>query len=271
MKKSKLFSFLMAGILAIAFVSSCTEDEVIPPDPPTIEINTDGMVDGQLTATLGDDVVISIVTVTDGVFASLTITEYQGTTELNSEVSTTPVDSYTHTVTAEDAAEPFRINFLVTDIEGLTASTDVIISGVLTDLYKLQNFNWQYTSQLGILDGEEESIKDCEKDNVYSFNEDGTASLDFGTDTKVAPCDLDGLILATGYTFDEETKVLTILQDEFQADWSFAPGDSKVYTNVTFDGLTFTGRAQYDLSVLFGLEPGSFMWDADETYTAVEK
>ncbi len=271
MKKSKLFSFLMAGILAIAFITSCSEEEVIPPDAPTIAVSVDGMVDGQLTATLGDDVVISISAVTDGGFASLTITEYQGTTELNSEVSTTPVASYTHTVTPEDASEPFRVNFMITDNEGLTASTDIIISGVLTDIYKLQNFNWQYTSQMGILEGETESIKDCEKDNVYTFNEDGTASLDFGTDTKVAPCELDGLILATGYTYDEETKVLTILQDEFQPDWSFAPGDSKVYTNVTFDGLTFTGRTQYDLSALFGLDPGSFMWDADESYTAVEK
>lgn len=271
MKRIRLFAYLMTGMAATAFMTSCGDDDVALPAEPTITVTADGLVEGQLTGNVGDDVALTIATETAGGFASLTITEYQGTDAMDPEVSTTEVTSYTHTITVDDIDAPFRINFAVTDIQGRTATTDVIITGQRTNLQKLQDFNWQYTSQMGILDGEGESIKGCETDNVYSFNVDGSATIDFGTDTATGDCWLDGLTLATGFTYDEAEGTLSIAQEYFQPDFTFADGDPKVYTNVTFDGLTFTGRTIYDLSALFGLPPGSFLWEADESYTAVTK
>ena len=69
---------------------------------------------------------------------------------------------------------------------------------------------------MGILEGEAESIKSCEADNVYSFNTDGTASLNFGSDTAEGDCWLDGLTLATEFTYDDENGTLTIAQEYFQ-------------------------------------------------------
>ena len=39
----------------------------------------------------------------------------------------------------------------------------------------------------------EEVINDCEKDNYYLFNADGTMSLNYGQDTGAGACNLDGL------------------------------------------------------------------------------
>lgn len=266
MKNVKIFGYLLTAMLGTAFITSCTDD-VEPTAAPTISVTADGLDNEQLTGNVGDDVVFTISTETEGGFASINIKESQGTTEVSNETSTTEVTTFTHTITVDDIDAPYVIVFTVEDNEGRTESANAIITGQRTNLQKLQDFNWQYTDQVWSVDagGDGSStIKSCEEDNVYTFNEDGSASLDFGEDTATGDCWLDGLVLATGFTYDEDNGTLTIAQDYFQSDYTFQPGDPAIYYNVTFDGLTYTGRRDYDFGA-YGILA------LDETFTAVPK
>ena len=271
----KLFSMLMAitAMVAIVFAISCSEDEPEPSDPPTITITATGLADGQISADIGEDVVLTISTTAAGGFASLTITEYQGTTEVGSETFTTEQTSYTHTVTEDDVEAPFRINFLITDDEDQTASEDVIITGLITNIWRLQNFSWQFTSQisvndpLGLIADGAENIQPHQVDDVYSFNTDGTCDLDYGT----LAGDFDGLVHPQTYSFSAADTVLTVYRGALQADFTYAPHDTLVWDIYEIDNTEFVGRIIYPLGELLGGAPEDWLWTADETFTAVEK
>lgn len=276
MKRIKLFAYLMTGMAATALMTSCGDDDgVTPTAEPTITVTADGMVDGQITGNVDDEVVFTIATVTEGGFASITIATAQGTDPVGSETSETEVTTYTHNITVADIDAPTVITFTVLDNEGRTAIANAIVTGQRTNLQKLQDFNWQFTSQISvnepfglIVDGSE-NIKDYEVDNVYSFNEDMTASLDFGAIAD--PSGFDGLVIPGTYKYDEDNDILTLYRLGFQPDFTFAPHDTLVWNINEFSNLEYTGTIIYELGELLGGAPEDWLWTADETFVAVPK
>src|SRR5690606_38025365 len=63
---------------------------------------------------------------------------------------------------------------------------------------------WNLVSRLWVDADNAEDLKDCEKDNYYLFNSDGTMSLNFGTNTGSGDCALDGLTVYHEWEISED-------------------------------------------------------------------
>lgn len=282
-KVFKLFPYLVlsASVFSLALISSCGGEDEPTPDPPTITVTATGLVDGAVTGDIGTDVTMTIAVVADGGFESLTITEFQGTTELNSETFTTEVTTYTHTITDADFLNPFRVRFVVKDQEGQEATANVIVSVEATNLNKLLAYSWLFTSQIWSSDEEvggddSENIRHCETDNVYTFNADGTLTYNFGASSGLNGCEGspngcegscagDGSANYVSWTFDEETNVLTVTRHNAETDEFL---DELVWEILDFGDDYYVGRIDYDLSALFGFE---FILTLDERWEAVPR
>jgi len=85
--------------------------------------------------------------------------------------------------------------------EAMTASdkmhtSDLTAVITLSPKDNLTRKDWLWTSIKHVNSANqpnEEVIAECERDNIYSFNEDGSMSLDYGGDTGSGSCNLDGL------------------------------------------------------------------------------
>lgn len=273
---------LVSGLTSIALLNSCSDDEPAPAEP-TISISATGAVDGIVTGDIGSEISVSITIDAEAGFESLTITEYQGTTEIGSETFTTEQTTYSHTITDADFQNPFRVEFEVADAKGNTVSENLIIQVEATNANKLLAYSWLFSKQVWSDDEEvggdgADAIKDCETDNVQTFYADGSVKYNFGPKTGLdggdcegspngceGSCPGDGSAIYTGWDYDTEAEIISVYRADATTE---APLDTVAYHLISFGDTEFTGRVYYDLSALFGFE---FILPLDETWTAVAK
>ena len=220
---------------------SCGDD----PEPmaPIISIS-----ETTFTGDIGDEVSVTIDGTLDGDFVNMAISKFVGTTPDatgNSTVTTGLPHTFTHTLGTEGILEPVRFNFLVTDDNDLTASVDLIITTDASRTQLLVSFDWQYTD---LWFGDPLApgfIAECEKDNVFSFEADGTMSLDFGSSGDGAgSCAGDGLLDWVSWEFDANEEVLSLSRVDVLADGSTVPKDVLVWTIIEFDQTAFLAEEE---------------------------
>lgn len=253
MKFKKFLFPIFAGLLATAALTttSCNKDDDAVA-APTITLS-----DTQFSGKTGETATVTATVVAPGGLESLTITKYLGTT-VDASYGTNGSKTFTHLshtetyeLNEEGLNTPVRFNFVAEDEKGQTASADFIITTEASTEYLLTNFNWQWKSKRGkCLDSEPETeqILDCEKDNVYSFNADGTYTLDYGaiTGTGGGTCDFDGFRVPTTWSLNAEQTQLTI-----QSAGAFDPSDvqTEVYNITEANSNSIKSTQTIDLSV----------------------
>lgn len=221
-KKNLMAALSMLVIASLIFISSCKEDDPIPPVAPVISIDP-----ATFTGAPGETVNATVTGELDGAFVGMTITKYNGTdidtdygTDGSMEVSTPLPYSFSFTLGPEGLdGTAVRFAFVVTDANELTDETNLIITTEATNTQLLTFFNWQFNSLLwqDTPDTWAEGIEDCERDNILTFNADGTMSYDYGA--LVGPdncgdggcggsCSGDGQLDWVGWDFNDDEDLL---------------------------------------------------------------
>ena len=266
MKFSNSIKLLLGGLLLTSALTmpSCKDEEVFP--APTVLLSA-----SEFTGKTGETATVTATVTAPGGLKSLTITKYLGVTPdpaygtNGSKVVDHSEHTETYELNAEGLTTPVRFSFTAEDNKGQTATADFVVTTEASVEYLLTNFNWQWKSKRGkCLDSEQETeqILDCEKDNVYSFNADGTFTLDFGaiTGTGGGTCDFDGFRAPTTWTLNEDQTELTIKSANV-----FDPNDvlTEVYNVTDANTNSIKSTQTIDLSI-FGcvIYDWKFEWTA---------
>lgn len=209
---------MFVGFLATSVLSvqSCKDDDDAKP-APTVTLTS-----SSYSGKIGETATVGIAVVAPEGLKSLVITKYLGTTVdatygTNGSKTVTDLTYEENYVLNEEGLDtPVRFKFEATDNKDQVTSSDFIITTEPSVSYLLVKYNWQWKSKVGkVFDtdpGESEQIVDCEKDNVYTFNADGTYSLDYGAITGMGggTCDYDGLSAPTTWSLNADESELTI-------------------------------------------------------------
>ena len=170
----KLFTYLSVGLIAASgFLSSCDEDEDFA--VPTLSLS-----ETEATASPGDEVSVTVNTTTAAGFQQLVVTKLWDGVEQDEETFNAPLTTpYTYTVVDEDADHIVTINFEVTDNQGRTASSDLVITVELTPAQILLKYNWRLSDEIRKKTNQSD-IADPYDDDIYRFNADGTYNKSIG-------------------------------------------------------------------------------------------
>ncbi len=113
------------------------------------------------------------------------------------EASGTSFDyNYTYEPSIEDVDELVGFTFEAQTTGGNSHTSDLTATITLSPKDNLVTKRWNWSTIKHVNSPNmpnEEVINDCEKDNYYLFNADGTMSLNYGQDTGAGACNLDGL------------------------------------------------------------------------------
>lgn len=217
MKHNSLIHLFFLGLLAIATLtmSSCKDEETFP--VPTVTLSSTAF-----SGKIGQTATVTATVVAPGGLKALKITKYKGV-DIDASFGTGGTQTFTHlthtldyVLAAEGLSTPIRFKFSAEDDKGQIGTADFIITTEPSASYLLVTYNWQWKSKVGkVFDtdpGESEQILDCEKDNVYSFNADGTYALNYGaiTGTGGGTCDFDGFRAPTTWTLNAGETEMTI-------------------------------------------------------------
>lgn len=240
-------------------LTACSDDE---PDPIAPVLSIDN---GTYSGDIGDVVTAVISGELDGEFVSLTVTKFVGTTvdatygtAGSMDVTTGLPYNFSYTMGVDGLLEPVRFNFSVLDDNGLTAEVNLIITTVATNSGLLVAFNWRYTD---LWFGDPLApgfIQACEEDNIFTFNDDGTMSFDFGSSGDGAgSCAGDGALDWVGWEFDANEEVLSLMRVDILPDLSTTPKDTLIWTIISFDQTAFSatepsifGPLRYDYTAV---------------------
>ena len=265
-----LILFLAATIMASGTLlfSGCDKDD------DSVAAPTVSLTAASFTGKVGATATVTATATAPGGLKVMRITKYLGTDVdasygTNGTLEVTSA-SYTldYELTDEGLQTPVRFNFEAEDDKGQTGDADFIITTELSVKYLLTNFNWQWDSKKGkCLDADPvtEQIFDCEKDNVYIFNEDGTMSIDYGALTGAGggTCEFDGLKPPTSWELNGDESELTITSVNV-----FDPTDIQVevYRITDFSTMEINSTQTIDLTVF-----GCVIWDWEFTWKGVPK
>lgn len=97
-------------------------------------------------------------------------------------------------------------NFHVKDKQGFFSEKDLTVHTIASGWQTIFSRKWKLTSRLWTsINPNVEDLKDCEKDDVYSFKRDGSYSINFG----LSACTYDGFNVYDTWTLSEDEKTFT--------------------------------------------------------------
>ena len=116
--------------------------------------------------------------------------------------------NYEPSVSDVDKLVGFTFQAKTTD--GEIKTSDLTANITLSPRDNLVTKRWVWTSIKHVNENNQEVINDCEKDNSFLFNADGTMSIDYGAITGTGNCGFDGLTPYSNWyiTEDEEYFVM---------------------------------------------------------------
>lgn len=258
---------MFVGVLAtsVLTVQSCKKDDDTKA-APTVALTTSAY-----SGKIGETATVGVAVVAPEGLKSLVITKYLGTTvdatygTNGSKTVTTSTYEENYVLNEEGLDTPVRFKFEATDNKDQVSSADFIVTTEPSVAYLLVKYDWQWKSKVGKVydtDPESEQIVDCEKDNVYTFNADGTYSLDYGAITGMGggTCDFDGFRAPTTWSLNADESELTIMAVNV-----FDPNDvqTEVYTITSADATSIKSTQTVDLTAFGGIiYDWKFEWSA---------
>lgn len=268
MKYNKVLYLFFVGLLVTAAtltVNSCKDKEETFPNP-TVALSAT-----TFSGKIGQTASVTVTVTAPAGFKSLKITKYKGTDidasfgTSGTETLTEATHTHTYVLAAEGLSTPIRFKFTAEDNKGQTGTGDFIITTEPSVAYLLTTYDWLWKSKAGKVfaaDPESEQILDCEKDNYYIFNADGTYDLKYGpiTGTGGGTCDFDGFRAPTTWTLNTDETELTI-----KAVSVFDPTDiqTEVYKITSATNAAIKSTQSVDLTAFGGIVyDWKFEWSA---------
>ena len=268
MKYNKIMYLFSVGLLASAVLTmnSCKDKEETFPNPTVTLSST------TFSGKIGQTASVTASVTAPGGLRTLKITKYKGTTidATFGTGGTETVTGLTHThdyvLSTEGLSTPIRFKFEAEDNKGQKGSADFIITTEPSVAYLLTTYDWLWKSKLGkifsLAEPETEQILDCEKDNFYSFNVDGTFALNYGAITGMGggTCDFDGFRAPTTWTLNATETELTIKSvNVFDATDIL----TEVYTIKVANATKIESTQAVDLTAFGGIVyDWTFIWNA---------
>lgn len=113
---------------------------------------------------------------------------------------------FTYQLRDEEVEKLVGFNFKFTDQKGLSAEKDLTVHTTTSGQQIIYSRKWKLISKLWTsVSPAVEDLKDCEKDDVYSWNKDSTYSVDFGQKA----CTFDGFNVFDKWYLSEDEKTFT--------------------------------------------------------------
>jgi len=210
----KKFLLKLTGLCLLALIAfnSCKKDED-KVDQPLVVLSTDNF-----TGKSGQTLSVTVNVTSPSGIKSLTISKgvnlvqdldfgTDGTLTVTPEAGSQTNWEYTFTYKLEptEVDKLVGINFRVVDNDGKTAEKDLTINTTVSGAQLLASYKWnlkgKFDETLNAPD-----FSDCEKDDSFIFNADGSMQVGYGTKA----CGFDGFNVYSGWTLSEDEKTLTI-------------------------------------------------------------
>lgn len=215
MKRTRMFQMFGFILFISTLVIGCETDDNQTPDDFYDQGDFTIVLDAQKTPGQGqyrtvvessDTIIINVHVEAPEELMGLTITKTvnlevdqsfgnQGVIQI--DASGTSFDyNFVYEPSIEDVDELVGFTFKAETAGGNSHTSDLTASITLSpkDNLATKRWNWASIKHVNSLNmPNEEVINDCEKDNYYLFNADGTMSLNYGEDTAAGACAFDGL------------------------------------------------------------------------------
>ncbi|MEJ7585978.1 MAG: hypothetical protein WKI04_00300 [Ferruginibacter sp.] len=113
---------------------------------------------------------------------------------------------FNYTYQPEEVDKLVGINFHFVDEKGNIVEKDLTVNTIASGWQIIYSHTWKLTSKLWTTRNPvEESLQDCEKDNLTYFNRDSTIRVNYGA----AGCTFDGFNIFDKWTLSEDEKTFT--------------------------------------------------------------
>jgi hypothetical protein len=113
---------------------------------------------------------------------------------------------FTYSYLPEEVDKLVGINFHFEDEKGNAAEKDLTINTIASGWQIIYSHTWKVTSILWTTRNPvEESLKDCEKDNLTHYNRDSTILVNYGAQA----CTFDGFNVYDKWTLSEDEEIFT--------------------------------------------------------------
>ena len=205
MLSNKIFGLLF-GLLAITF-AGCDKDDT-DPNIPLLRLTPDNV-----TGKSGRDIEATLsITAPNGakdvaIYKTINLkkdAEY-GT------VTVTPVDlgnnqyeyKFNYQLSPDEVDSLVGFNFRFTDAKGVAAEKDLTVNTTTSGQQIIYSRNWKLISRMWTsVTPNVEDIKDCDKDNIFTWNRDSTYTVQFGA----SACQFDGFNVFDTWELSEDEK-----------------------------------------------------------------
>lgn len=118
---------------------------------------------------------------------------------------------FTYVPTEADLDQLVGFTFRGHKSDGTEIVSDLTLVITLSPRDNLPKRKWAFKSKIYVDNDNAEDIKECEKDNYIYFNEDGTVTNDYGTDTGAGDCGFDGFNVYDSWELSEDEKTFTMV------------------------------------------------------------
>jgi hypothetical protein len=150
-------------------------------------------------------------------------------------------------------------NFRAVDQKGNASEKDLTVNTTVSGAQLLETYKWKLTNKYDLTSNFQD-YQDCETDDYYLFNTDGSMVYGYGAKA----CTFDGFNVYSGWKLSDDEKTLSIT---YSSVFNPAQVTTDVYTVKTLTKDQLVMDIYYDLSV-FGLSNHELY---EFTYTAAGK
>lgn len=113
---------------------------------------------------------------------------------------------FTYQLEGDEVDKLVGINFRFEDGKGLAAEKDLTVNTTTSGQQIMYSRNWKLLSRMHTsVTPAVEDMKDCEKDNIFTWREDSTYTVNFGA----SACTFDGFNVFDRWELSEDEKTLT--------------------------------------------------------------
>src|SRR3989337_1114198 len=256
--------YVLVGFAGAALLMSCEEDYETNADDPSIlltypdqQIKAPGYGQYRLKALSGEQVDVTAHLASIAPVKSFTVTK-----TVNLVVDPSFGNNGVLTVNAGAVSDEYIFQYapLESDIDQLVGFTfavegnngaqmtsDLQLVVTLSPRDNLPRRKWLWKSKIHVDGGNVQDIKECEKDNYYLFNSDGTMSLNYGANTATPGCDFDGFNVYDPWSLSADGKEFIMIYHSI-----FSPDSpqTETYRVKTLTTEKLEVEIDYDLSWL---------------------
>ncbi|RNI22675.1 lipocalin family protein [Rufibacter latericius] len=213
MKKISSFLFSCLALVAMTFWTSCSDDESTP-DAPVLTLSKE-----EVSGKTGQPVEVTVSIKVPGGLKALRITKQVNlqndntygtngvqTVQLPSTGQTDYTYNFTYTHAPGEVDKLVGFTFRAEDNNGKVGEKVLTVNTTASGEQILYTYRWNLKSKMHTTPNPDvEDIEDCETDDSFVYNENGTMAVNYGT----KPCTFDGFNTYSTWSLSDDEKTFT--------------------------------------------------------------